>query len=255
MHQTLHGLKKYGRIALIGGMIRDLALFGNLDFRSDIDFVIVPHDLSLFEGHMSAIGARTNRFGGYALPPGKWQIDIWPMERTWARLENHVSGWTVGDLRKITFFNCDAIVYDLTHKKMYTNPNYFDELDRKLLEINLLPNPNPEGNAVRAFRYALIKEFYWGPKLSRFVAEMIDKVGWDSLRRNEFNSFRTRYLDTLKLSDFQRQLERHVSTCNDDMFDPSAFKREIQLELPHLHRRRSALSAQGLRQRTWEVAL
>jgi hypothetical protein len=34
---------------LIGGMLRDLALFGNAGFKSDLDFVIAPYDLNSFE--------------------------------------------------------------------------------------------------------------------------------------------------------------------------------------------------------------
>ena len=54
--------------------------------------------------------------------------------------------------------------------------NYFDDLERKLLEINFRPNPNPVGNAVRALRYGLVKGFLWGTLLTYFVAETIEKL-------------------------------------------------------------------------------
>lgn len=235
VRQTLSELRGYGRLVLIGGMLRDVALFGNAGFKSDLDFVIDTYDLPSFEKHMSSIGAGVNRFGGYSLPSRKWQIDIWPLQRTWAHLEGHVRVRTVADLRDVTFFRCDAIIYDLAYKRLRAKSGYFDELDRKVLEINLRPNPNPRGNAVRAFRYALIKGFRWGPNLTQFIAETIDEFGWNALRENEMRSFKTQYLDTLRTNELQREIEKHVSVPSEVMFEPSAFRRNVQLELPYVH--------------------
>ncbi|MDO5705808.1 MAG: hypothetical protein Q4G49_12165 [Paracoccus sp. (in: a-proteobacteria)] len=232
VRRTLRELHAHGHLVLIGGMLRDVAMFGNAGFKSDLDFVIDPYDLAAFEKHMHAIGARVNRFGGYALPSKRWQIDVWPLQRTWAHLKGYVRVSTVGDLRDVTFFSCDAIIYDLSHKKLSAKPGYFDDLDRKVLEINLRPNPNPKGNAVRAFRYALIKGFHWGPNLSRFVAETIDEVGWNALRESEISSFKTRYLDMLDLVSLKRELDHHLST-SDGLFRPTAFQRNVQLQLPY----------------------
>lgn len=235
VRRTLGELSSYGRLVLIGGMLRDVAMFGNAGFRSDLDFVIDPYDLPAFEKHMHAVGARVNRFGGYALPAKKWQIDVWPLQHTWAHLEGHVRVRTVADLRDVTFFKCDAIIYDLAYRKLRAKPGYFDELDRKMLEINLRPNPNPMGNAVRAFRYALIKGFCWGPNLSRFVAETIDQVGWRALRESEDRSFKTQYLDMLNVNELVQELGRHLTASDERLFDAAAFQRNVQLELPHLH--------------------
>lgn len=233
MWPTLRELRAQGHLVLIGGMLRDVAMFGNAGFKSDLDFVINPYDLAAFEKQMHAIGARVNRFGGYALPSKKWQIDVWPLQRTWAHLEGYVRVRMVGDLRDVTFFSCDAIIYDLAYKKLCAKPGYFDDLDRKMLEINLRPNPNPKGNAVRALRYALMKGFHWGPNLSRFVAETIDEVGWDALRESEIRSFKDRYLDTLEADALKRELDHYPSASDGLLFNPSAFQRNVQLQLPY----------------------
>jgi hypothetical protein len=234
VHRTLKGLRDYGRLVLIGGMLRDIAMFGNASFNSDLDFVISPYDLESFEKHMTKVGARVNRFGGYALPSRKWQIDVWPLQRTWAHVEGHVKVQTVKDLHYTTFFKCDAITYDLEHKRLRTNEGYFHDLDRKILDINLRPNPNPTGNAVRAFRYALLKGFRWGPLLSQFVAETVDAVGWNELRDVEKRSFNTQFLGLLDNSELNRELVRHVLLDHNTLFEPQKFMRNVQLNLPHL---------------------
>ena len=234
VHSSLRELRTYGRVVLIGGMLRDLALFGNAGFRSDLDFVMVPYDLKAFENHMKAIGARTNRFGGYALPSKKWQIDVWPLERTWAHVAGHTRVRTVGDLLKATFFRCDAILYDLDYRKLRTFPGYFSDLNDKVLEINLRPNPNPKGNAVRAFRYALMKGFRWGPVLSDFVDEVLASEKWDTLREAEKRSFGSRYLDSIRIDELKRALRSHVSKNDPTLFDAAAFRKNVQIALPHV---------------------
>lgn len=232
---TLRDLRRHGRLFLVGGMLRDLALFGNAGFNSDLDFVIAPYDLSAFEKYMRKIGARTNKFGGYALPSNKWQIDVWPLERTWAHVAGHTRVRTIGDLRNATFFKCDAILYDLDQRRLKTTADYFHDIENKVLEINLLPNPNPKGNAVRALRYALMKGFRWGPKLSEFVDEMIDLVSWEALQEEEMRSFRTQYLNVISSQDMLWELKRHTSAGETSFFDPAAFRKDVQLVLPHIH--------------------
>ncbi|MEO9823291.1 MAG: hypothetical protein ABJO29_15575 [Yoonia sp.] len=231
---SLRTLQQFGRLVLVGGMLRDLSLFGNAGFRSDLDFVIVPYDIEAFEKHMITSGATTNRFGGYGLLSHRWQIDVWPLQKSWAHVHGHVKLSTVNDLRRATFFNCDAIVYDVESSSIRASKSYFDDLEAKVLEINLEPNPNPSGSSVRAFRYALTKGFSWGPKLSRYVAETIDAVGWDLLLEGEVRSFGTRYLDTLDRNAFNRELLKFVDHGTDDLFDPGAYKKNAQPWLPHI---------------------
>lgn len=235
VRNTLKELRRHGRIVLVGGMLRDLALFGNAGFKSDLDFVIAPYDLAAFEKHMKSIGARTNRFGGYALPLRKWQVDVWPLERTWAHVEGHAKVRTIGDLRNATFFKCDAIVYDLDNRNLRTQAGYFRDLDQKVLEINLRPNPNPKGNAVRAIRYALTKGFRWGPQLSEFLAEVIDDEGWGALVEAENCSFGERYLDLICAEKLKSELDRHLTACEAATFDAAAFQKNVQLTLPFTH--------------------
>lgn len=240
MRQALNKLREHGRLALVGGMLRDIALFGNLEFKSDLDFVIDPVDLQSFEKHMIAFGARSNRFGGYSLPVNwgdSWKIDIWPLERTWAHVEGHAVVKNFADLVNATFFNCDAIIYDigvgkLGAGKLVFASEYFQHLDRRILEINLQPNPNPMGNAVRAFRYALVKGFCWGPKLSRFLEDRISPDGWDAMIESEKRSFQFRHLEKVKIEELRRALSIHVLTGASTPFNVTAFQRNVQLNLP-----------------------
>lgn len=234
IRSTLRDLSAQGRLAIVGGMLRDVALFGNAGFRSDLDLVIDPYDLAAFDRRMANVGARVNRFGGYSLPSHKWQVDVWPLERTWAHREGYVRVRTIWDLRDATFFRCDAIVYDFASDRIGTAPGYFDELKNKLLDINLRPNPNPKGNAVRAFRYALLKGFQWKLGVAQFVAETIDEIGWKALVDDELRSFRSQHIETIRIDEFERALREYLASSRDEPFAPGQFQRIVQLELPHV---------------------
>ncbi|WP_216076156.1 hypothetical protein, partial [Acinetobacter baumannii] len=51
-----------------------------------------------------------------------------------------------------TFFDWDAIAYDLWERKLICSDDYLERIRAKRLDINLQPNPSPMGNLVRAIR-------------------------------------------------------------------------------------------------------
>ncbi len=190
VHAFAQGLLDLGQVVVIGGLIRDLYLAGNRDFESDIDFVVQPESLPQFERIMDQLGAVRNRFGGYGLQLEKWKVDVWPLERTWAAVNGHADLSNLQDLVKVTFFNWDAVLYSVGENKLVADRFYFDRLASRYLEINLEPNPNPLGNAVRAIRYAARWEALVGPKLANHIARQIRDCGWQSLVVAERASFR-----------------------------------------------------------------
>src|SRR5271163_2052172 len=78
-------LDQLGSLALIGGAVRDVARAGVRSFKSDLDFVLYDGDVPAFRTLMHSLGARPNRFGGFALRYDRSRVDIWALEDTWAR--------------------------------------------------------------------------------------------------------------------------------------------------------------------------
>ena len=230
VQDTLVKLQEFGPVVVIGGMIRDLALAGNQHFGSDVDFVVKPLDMEQFEVFMARQSATRNKFGGYIWHSSHWRIDVWPLQKTWAFEAGHVEVDSFSDLLKCTFFDADAIIYDLRLKKLVCDAGYFERLKRRELEINLLANPNPVGNAVRALRYAAIKKFGWGPQLCKFVAKQIDENGWEELKRKEVQSFRTWYIEEMDQTRVQTELWRHLRNGQESIFRSGEWCRKTQEE-------------------------
>ncbi len=198
-HDFLKELMSQGELALIGGAIRDAYLQGVKEFKSDFDFVIHPRVLSDFIRFVRSHGAQENRFGGFGLEINRWKIDVWPLQLTWAHTHGHYRVESFQDLLSVTFFDWDAVVYNLSTDNVLLFADYFERVENRVLDVNLLPNPNPLGNAVRAIRYACRWNASFGPTLARHVHQMLCEHGHQSFLSAERKSFHSAFLTPLVL--------------------------------------------------------
>lgn len=203
-------LSEVGSLALIGGAIRDVALRGGENFRSDLDFVMFDGDLAAFHALMVSLNATPNRFGGYGLRFARWKVDIWALENTWAHTAGHKRVETISDLLDCTFFNWDAAIFNLTDCTLHTRKHYLSTLRKRVLEVNLLANPNPKGSLVRALRRGRLWNTYFGERLTEFTREEIRRHSWDELLKIETTAFRHSSLATF---DYHQLLENLNRPC------------------------------------------
>lgn len=141
-------------ISIFGGMLRDLHLGGNRSFDSDVDLVITNiKDPDSIKKILLSKGAVLNKFGGYRIDLGDWEIDLWELKNTWAFKKGYIQEDGFDSLLGTSFFNWDAIAYDFQTKKILCRDSYFSEIDNKILKINFEPNPNPLGILKRIYRF------------------------------------------------------------------------------------------------------
>lgn len=172
----------FDRIAVIGGLARDFAREGRTGFRSDVDLVIDAPQESVAEV-AALLNATSNRFGGFGCKLGPWEIDFWALETTWAR--KYVRVESLEDIIFCTFFDWDAIAYDLKARRLICPEHYLSRIKSKTLDINLLPNPSPLGNLVRAVRRLMIWKVRAGPLLSGFISEQLDESALQFVQEKE----------------------------------------------------------------------
>jgi len=199
--------RKIGRVLAVGGVIRDLAFYGAKERPiSDIDFVVTgrPRKLELFANRL---GAKPNRFGGFALQRGGYRVDFWSLSNTWARVNHHVMVNKPKDLTKTTFFDWDAIAYDVIENEIFAISNYIDRLNRRVLDINLEMTPSVKGNLVRSLRRLVMWDAKPGRKLSLFIKHNLREFEWTDLILAERDAFHIRFLDQFNsASDFQMKV-------------------------------------------------
>jgi hypothetical protein len=171
-------------VAIVGGLVRDLARDTSIKFKSDVDLVIDAEPELVLE-LARKLDATPNRFGGYAAHLPNWKIDFWALKKTWAATAGYVRVENLKDIIHTTFFDCDAVCYELGSRKVYASHGYLDRLRARTIDVNLLPNPSVEGNLLRAARRILLWGFQPGAVLQSFIAENLSDQTFRRIREVE----------------------------------------------------------------------
>jgi len=185
---------QFDGVGIIGGLVRDFALGGRYAFKSDLDLVIQDDPRKVAE-LASRVGAVANRFGGYGYSEGPWKIDFWALQNTWAATAGHVAVRSLADVVQCTFFDWDAVVYDLHERRVVCDKTYFQRIHSRRLEISLRSNPGEMGNLLRAARRIIRWHLTPGPVLTRFIAERLDDETFTLLKATERRKYGNRTLD------------------------------------------------------------
>lgn len=213
-HVLLSFIENVKRCAIVGGMVRDFARVGALGFHSDVDIVIDAPN-SEVEEFAKVWNARRNAFGGFSMVAHDWEFDFWPLQSTWAVREGLVDMKELGDIIRTTFFDHDAIAYDLSDRRVICADDYLARQRMNVLEINLLPNPSIEGCLYRAARRIIGWELSAGPKLHGFIDRHLDDEVFGKLVTTERRKKATPILQSFKdIEDLRRVLLTRKATSS-----------------------------------------
>lgn len=185
--KTLQTVKEYGRPAfLCGGAVRDILLTKGHIVPRDLDvifgYVSMEEISSLFAAYPNK---RRTRFGGLSIQIKDWSIDIWPVLKTWAFKEGHVSGKGFADFPKTTFLDIDAVAIQLFSKrrqkrKIYSK-GFFEAILNKTIEINLEDNLCPATCIVKTLVIANKFNFDLGPRLANYIVRYSSQIDPEEL--------------------------------------------------------------------------
>jgi hypothetical protein len=150
-----------GDAVIVGGLLRAITMG---EQPRDID--VVTRDLA----DMRGFRVRKTNFGGSKIFIEGVEVDVWPIALSWGVNHlglNYTLSWT--EFLQTTFFNIEAIMLDPSTGEVFDR-GFFECLSSKVLEINLLDNPVPSFQLLRAAvlcrRYGLT----CGPRLREFIA-------------------------------------------------------------------------------------
>lgn len=146
-------------VALFGGAIRDMFLFGHISEESDLDFV-VKCDKYVLKNVIKKFNPIENKFGGFRFEFGNRIIDIWSLSETWAIKKGFVSNSDgMMSLLETTFFNVDAAYYRLFEDSLICSKKFRDGISERKLRVNFEINPSPLGIQKRIQEFSSAKNF------------------------------------------------------------------------------------------------
>lgn len=211
--------QKLGRVAIFGGMLRDLCIGGNRFFDSDVDLVFEQHDKGNLESLLKEYNYKLNAFGGYRIQLKKWHVDIWKIENTWAFKNNLVKLDGFESLTKTTFFNWDAIVYEVDSGDIHSSDNYLLNLHERYLDINLIDNPNHLSSVVRTLRMLIKLNAKLSPSLRDYVLSNMEKYNSDVIIAYENKKYWKATLSSEIISNIFLNLKYHKANHLRDAFE------------------------------------
>ena len=232
----IDSIKHLGDIVIIGGMLRDFAVLGIENFNSDVDLVIQTNDKEKLEYTLSKFDVHKNKFGGYRIKIGKWYVDLWAFDSTWAFRKGFVEGKGFKDLCKTTFFNWDGIVYEINAGAIHAIEGYIDYINDRLLDVNLIPNPNPMGNVIKVFRYYEKYNAILMPRLVNYVYQLIKDVSFEDICLFENKSHDWPVLDINRAQDICNLIESHQKQIPLFPFEPTSIQSnlwQVDLNIKH----------------------
>jgi hypothetical protein len=164
-------------------MIRDFAIGGASSFRSDVDLVVGTNDSDYLAWIISSMPHQPTRFGGWRIRLDHWIVDVWPVANTWAFDQGHVHGGRLEDLPATTFFDWDAAAFEIETGRLLLLDGYIEAIASRVLDVNLAPNPNPLGMAVRALKMMRKWDASLAPRLSSYLSAVVNEDRYEILRQ------------------------------------------------------------------------
>lgn len=187
---------------LFGGAIRDFALFGRPGFNSDLDLVVSCPSITLAEV-LPSWGVVRNKFGGFRLNVGQQEIDVWSAPETWAFKQGLLAYSGIESLLSTVVINWDAVLLNLRNNEILTYPGFFEEIEKRHLDVRFTKNPKPTNVATKILRYISLKEVKTvSVDLHDYVKRAIKSIGSEEIVRREMEQFGSGYITNQILSAF-----------------------------------------------------
>ncbi|HVS38305.1 MAG TPA: hypothetical protein VMS17_22295 [Gemmataceae bacterium] len=181
------------RSVLFGGTLRTLLSSRIVHHRPgrprDVDIVIQGPPLKVLRRLFEKLISRETRFGGLQLSRAEWLFDVWPLEQTWAIVEDRVGQPDFSCLPRTTFLNVEAVAVDIWPapgqvREIYSGDDrFFRAIIDRVVEVNRVENPFPELCVIRSLVMTHDMGYSLGPRLARYIADYGPTIPYEDLER------------------------------------------------------------------------
>ena len=165
----------------------------------DIDLVVKDCTTQKLWDRFDGIVTRETRFGGLQLQDRHWQFDVWPLEKTWAFVEDEMDSVEFEELPHTTFLNLEAIAVEVWPQKgksrvVYSgNEQFFKGVANRVVELNREANPFPSLCIVRSLILAAKLDFSIGPHLAKYIvkhAQQYSATDYEAVQKKHYGQLR-----------------------------------------------------------------
>ncbi len=224
--KTLRDIREAGTPAVFfGGTLRSLLisrLFENrLGRPRDVDVVVAGTTVEKLKQRLGRNHMRETRFGGLRFERMQWQFDVWPLNRTWAFVQDEVVNPDFAALPRTTFLNLEAIAVDVwprtpgCARRIFSGDDqFFEGILSRTLELNREENPYPALCVVRSLLLAAKLDFFIGPRLAEYLS-----LHGSSVSKNELDDVQRKHYGTIRYDG--NTLKRWIAGITDTIHSES----------------------------------
>ena len=196
--ELLKSLESRLFLYLFGGVVRDIAMYGNIEEPSDIDIVYVE-DIAADEIESllnTGFETERNRFGGFRISTKHWSVDLWSARNTWAIREGHCNYDGIHSLLNTTITNWESILYGINTGSVICNSDYFRNLQSRYVDVVCDKNPNSVGMYVRIARgFALGGAKRFSSRAVRVLRHGLNEYSFSDISSYERTHYRASFID------------------------------------------------------------
>jgi hypothetical protein len=196
-----------------GGTARELLHHGPSVVPRDIDLVFASEHFESFKENYNGFVRSVNRFGGLRMRIGHVDLDVWPIERTWAFSIDRNLIPSFSNLPKTTFLNIDALAIELFPRPGRPRQIYdggcFEAHRSRVLDINFVPTLLPDLCVVRVLRSAYRFGFGISTILRSFLVSQMNALGLETLVLAQERHYGQVWFDKAALLRIVAALERN----------------------------------------------
>lgn len=207
----LNTIQENNTCAFFGGFLRDITLSRLNYFQSDLDIVYTGSKDEMSQV-LTNYKSTKNKFGGDRIHLEKIYIDIWHLNDT--LFLKHLNNPSLKDLSESSFFNWDAIAYEIQSEKVIAPKNYFHNIKNNILEIQNPAFININSPFKKLHRYFKKHEPTLGINLCLFIVNNFHLLKKDEIGTNIYNDLHKIYsyiLNQKELPLLPVDLSRNVS--------------------------------------------
>ncbi|MBL9040995.1 MAG: hypothetical protein JNM83_05310 [Myxococcales bacterium] len=195
--------------AIFGGFPRDLARYGVDGFNSDLDLVVDCQSITSILDRLGPVHFTNTGMGGIRICGHRLQIDLWTLQDTWAIKNGIVEANHLADLIHTTFFDCDAIIYQLDTREIVCSERYFSSLSSDVIDISVEINPNPLSMTIRTLRFLKRRRLKISARLAGYLLRRLEELGNESICAAEYRKYDDHCLDPLWVKAVESDLRLH----------------------------------------------
>jgi hypothetical protein len=212
-------LRRFGErrlpAVIFGGALRDLMVHGPKTEPRDVDVVVDGASIEDLAKLFHDVVVRRTRFGGLHLNVRGWMVDVWPLSDTWALRELGIGCRDFQALTFTTFLNVEAVVIDLTNRRMgrqIYSSGFFEAIRTRILDINLEENPFPELSAIRTLVTASTLKYGMSKRLARYVVHHVTSAPLEYSVEVQLSHYGRARLDTDTIHAWLKIIREQIST-------------------------------------------